>query len=77
MILLVLVFVFLVDLFLFFVSSVSLPGDDGLRWLLSCPLSSVCFPCFSLNVFPVRFGLVPSTVSCDHGLIHSGSVNVR
>ena len=28
-------------------------GKDVLCWLLSCPLSSVCFPCFSSNVFPV------------------------
>ena len=46
------VFLFPTDLFLFFVS-VSLPGDDILCWLLSCPLSSVCFPCFSPNVVSV------------------------
>ena len=51
----VLLFVFLVDLFLFlFLSrSVSLPGADVLCWLLSRPLSSVCFPCFSPNAYPV------------------------
>ena len=27
--------------------------DDVLCWLLSCPFSSVCFPCFSPNVLPV------------------------
>ena len=27
--------------------------DDVLCWLLSCPFSSVCFPCLSPNVFPV------------------------
>ena len=54
--------VFLVDHFLFFVSSVSLHGDDVLCWLFSCPMSSVCFPCFSPNVFPVWFDLVPSIV---------------
>ena len=32
---------YLADLFLFFVSYVSLPGDDVLCWLLSCPLLSV------------------------------------
>ena len=46
------VFVFLADLFYFIVSSVSVPGDDVPYWLLSCPLSSVCFP-FSLKFFPV------------------------
>ena len=40
------VFLFLVYLFLFCVSSVSLPGDNLLCWLLSCPLSSVCFSFF-------------------------------
>ena len=53
MIVLLFVFMFLIDLFLFFVSSVSLPGHDVLCWLLSSPLSSVCFLCFSPNVFPV------------------------
>ena len=55
------VFPFFVYLFLFFVFSVSLPGDDVLCWLLSCPLSSnICFLYFSPNVFPVWFDLVPS-----------------
>ena len=27
--------------------------DDVLCWLLSCPSSSVCFPCLSPNFFPV------------------------
>ena len=41
----VLLFVFLVDLFLFlFLQCPFLHGDDVLCWLLSCPLSSVCFP---------------------------------
>ena len=30
----------------FYIFSVYVPGDDVLRWLLSCPFSSVCFPCF-------------------------------
>ena len=47
------VFLFLADLFLFFVSSASLLGDDVLCWLPFCPLSSVCFPCFSPKLFPV------------------------
>ena len=36
--------------------------DDVLCWLLSCPFSSVCFPCLSPDVFPIWFGLVPSTL---------------
>ena len=42
------VFLFLGVYFYFIVCffSVSLPGDDALCWLLSCPFSSVCFPCF-------------------------------
>ena len=47
------VFMFLVDLYLCFAHSVSLPSDDVLCWLLSCPLSSGCSHCFSPNVFPV------------------------
>ena len=27
--------------------------EEVLCWLLSCPFSSVWFPCFSPNVFPV------------------------
>ena len=75
-----LLFVFLVLVLLFTcicVSSVSLPGDDVLCWLLYCPLSSVCFPCFSPDVFPVWFDFVWFRLSCDHGWICSGSVNVR
>ena len=50
-----------VYLFYFFLSSVSLPGDDVLCWLLSYPLPSVCFSLFFFS------GRVP-------GLIWSGSV---
>ena len=45
-------------LFVFFISFVD--HDDVLCWLLSCPFSSVCFPCLSPKVFPVWFRLVPS-----------------
>ena len=46
---------------IFCITSVSLPGDDVLCWLLSCPFPSVCVPCFfSPIVFPVSFGLIPS-----------------
>ena len=31
---------------LFYVSSVSLPGDDVVCWLISCPFPYVCFPSF-------------------------------
>ena len=44
-------------LFLLFVIlivfSVLVDRDDVLCWLLSCPFSSVCFPCFSPNAFLV------------------------
>ena len=41
-------------LFLLFVfSNFFFYRDDVLCWLLSCPFSSVCFPCLSPNVFPV------------------------
>ena len=41
-------------LFLLFVFSIFFVyRDDVLCWLLSCPFSSVCFPCSSPNVFPV------------------------
>ena len=53
------VFVFLVVVGGFCLS-LFLPGNDVLCWLLPCPLSSICFLCFSPNVFPVWFGLVPS-----------------
>ena len=36
------------SLFLFFVSSISLAGDDALCWLPPCPFSSVSFPLFFL-----------------------------
>ena len=54
MLLFVFVFVFLVDRF-YFLSLLCpfLHGDDVLCWLFSCPMSYVCFPCFSPNVFPV------------------------
>ena len=49
------------SLFLLFVFSIFFVyRDDVLCWLLSCPFSSVCFPCLSPNFFPVWFGLVPS-----------------
>ena len=55
------VFVVLVALFDFLsLLCPCLHGDDVLCRLLSCLLSPVCFPCFSPNVFPVRFGLIPS-----------------
>ena len=42
------------SLFLLFVFSIFFVyRDDVLCWLLSCPFSSVCFPCSSSNVFPV------------------------
>ena len=47
--------------------------DDVLCWLLSCPFSSVCFPCLSPLSGLIWFG----SLSCDHGWIRSGSVNVR
>ena len=41
-------------LFLLFVFSIFFVyHDDVLCWLLSCPFSSVCFPCLSPNVSPV------------------------
>ena len=36
-------------------SFMSLPGDDALCWIPSCPLPSVCFP---PTVYPVWFGSV-------------------
>ena len=61
-------FCFLLIYFYFYLPSVSLPGDDVLCWLLSCPFSSVCFLCS-------WFDLVWFRLSCDHGWIRSGSVN--
>ena len=49
--------------------------NDVLCWLLSSSFSSVCFPRLSPNVFPVD--LVWFRLSCVHGWIRSGSVNVR
>ena len=37
--------------------------------------SPVCFPCYLRTFF--RFDLVSFRLSCDHGWIRSGSVNVR
>ena len=72
------VFLFLVCLFFNLCLFVSLPGDDVLCWLFSCSFSSVCFPFFFfLDMFLVWFGLVCFCLSCDHGWIHRGSVNVR
>ena len=48
--------------------------DDVLCWLLPCPSFSVCFPC--LSPIPGLI-LVWFRLSCDHGWIRSGSVNVR
>ena len=63
-----------------FVFSVSLPGDDVLRWLrfLSVPSESVCVPCFFSRPCS-RFGLIWLRVSCDHGCwrIRSGSVTLE
>ena len=54
MFVLLFVFVFLVITF-YFLSLLCpfLHGDDVLCWLFSCPMSSVGFPCFSPDVFPV------------------------
>ena len=53
------VFLFLVCLFFNLCLFVSLPGDDVLCWLFSCPFSSVCFPFFFfLDMFLVWFGLI-------------------
>ena len=46
----------------------SLPGDDVLCWLLSCTLSSVCFP-FSPKLLPVCFGLVPVYLVATAGFV--------
>ena len=65
------------SLFLLFVLSIFFVyRDDVLCWLLSCPFSSVCFPCLSPNVFSglISFG---SVYLVNHGWIRSGSVNVR
>ena len=59
-----------------FVSSVSLPGDDVLYWLLSCSFILSAFPAFFLRNYS-RLDLVWFRLSCDHGWIRSGSVNVR
>ena len=45
----------------------SLPVDDAVSWLISCPLSSLCFSCVFLFVFLFYSETVP-------GLIWSGSV---
>ena len=62
---------------LFYIFSVSVPGDDVLRWLLSCPFSSVCFPFFYFLRTCSPINLVWFRLSCDHGWICSRSVNVR
>ena len=49
--------------------------DDVLCWLLPCPFSSVCL--LSMLISDSRFDLVWFRLSCDHGWIRSGSVNVR
>ena len=60
MFMLLFVSVFLIDLFYFLsLLCLFLHGDDVLCCFFSCPMSSVCFPCFSPNAFPVWFGLVP------------------
>ena len=46
-----------------------LHGDDVLYWLISFPLYSVCFPCFSPNLF--RFDLVWFRLSCGHDWIRN------
>ena len=46
--------------------------DDVLCWLLPCPSFSV-----SVLISDSRFDLVWFRLSCDHGWIRSGSVNVR
>ena len=57
-------------------SSVSLPEDDVLCWLLLCLLiSSVCFLCFYLRTS--WFYLVWSRLLCDPGWIRSGSIYLR
>ena len=44
----------------------SLPGDDAVCWIPSCPLPSVCFPSDRVP------GLVWLRLSYDHGWIRSG-----
>ena len=72
------VFVPCLFIYFVFVSSVSLPGDDILCRLLSCPLPSVCFSWGGgvLRTFS-RFDLVWFRLSRDHGSIRSGPINVR
>ena len=46
--------------------------DDVLCWLLPCPSFSV-----SMLISDSRFDLIWFRLSCDHGWVRSGSVNVR
>ena len=49
---------FFLLLFFFFFSSFFVYRDDVLCWILSCPFSSVCFPCLSPISGLIWFGSV-------------------